>query len=618
MPRYDCQEPTQATRLVDPDPMRRTMPRSSPCPLRRHLLTLAFGLLATGFVGLGVGCHATPRRHPAELVLLGANVHTFSPHASGEAIAIFRGQIEAVGTNDEIRSWIGPDTQVVDLLGATVLPGFTDSHMHLSGVGAELMTLNLKGTDSLQELLARVSERVQATEPGEWIVGRGWIESEWDPPVFPTRQDLDLVADDRPIWLRRVDGHAAVANSFALQVGGIDRDTVAPPGGEIVKDARGEPTGMIVDRAMIFIDRKAPRDDDATLRRQLIEGARQYVARGWTSVQIAGVDGEELRLIEELVESGEIPLRVYAAVYGPGDDADRLLTEGPRGLDPKSRFTVRTIKVSYDGALGSGGAALLEPYADPDIDGRGLLNDHFDPDMRRMLERALRRGIQVEVHAIGDRANRHVLDLYEAALAAVPPAERAVADPRFRIEHAQILHADDIPRFAGLGVIPSMQASHATTDLHFALDRLGPERLAGAYAWRSLRETGAIIAGGSDAPVETGDPRFELYAATTRRDLKGRQGNHWHPEQVLTREEAIRSLTEWPAYAAFQESWRGAIAPGMAADLTVLDRDPLRVPLDDLPRLSVVMTIVGGDVVYDPNRRINSTVARLHSDREGN
>lgn len=591
---------------------------SSSGPLRGPLPTLVLGLLAASFLGLSFGCGTPSQRHPAELVLLGANVHTFSPHASGEAIAILRGQIEAVGTNDEVRAWIGPDTRVVDLLGATVLPGFTDSHMHLSGVGAELMTLDLKGTDSLQEFLARVSERVRTTEPGEWIVGRGWIESEWDPPVFPTRQDLDLIANDRPIWLRRVDGHAAIANSFALRVGGIDRDTVAPPGGEIVKDARGEPTGMILDRAMVFIDRKAPRTDEATLRRQLIEGARQYVARGWTGVQIAGVHGDELQLIEELVASGEIPLRVYVAVYGPGEDADRLLSDGPRGLDPKSRFTVRGIKVVYDGALGSGGAALLEPYADPDLEGRGLLNDHLDPDMKAMLERALRRGVQVQVHAIGDRANRHVLDLYEAAYAAVPPDERAVADPRFRIEHAQILHSDDIPRFAELGVIPSMQASHATTDLHFALDRLGTERLAGAYAWRSLRDTGAVIAGGSDAPVEVGDPRLELYAATTRRDLKGRQGEHWHPEQALTREEAIRSLTEWPAYAAFQESWRGTIAPGMAADLTVLDRDPLRVPLDDLPRLSVVMTIVGGDVVYDPNGRIISSVARHPSDREGN
>lgn len=563
-------------------------------------------LASVGFAVATVGCAGGPQPFPADLVFVNANIHTLSDDR-GDAIAITGDRIQAIGSTRKIRASIGPHTRVIDLAGATVVPGLSDSHMHLSGVGFELLEFNLKGIESLAEFLAAVREQARLVPKGEWIVGRGWIESEWSPAVFPTRQDLDLVAPDHPVWLRRVDGHGAVANSRALRIAGIDKSTISPPGGEILVDDSGQPNGMILDAAQFLVERKIPRTTEAEVRRALIEGARQYVARGWTSVQIAGVYRDEAALIEELVASGEIPLRVYLSIYGPGEDADELLRSGPSGTEPHSRFTKSSIKVSYDGALGSGGAALLEPYSDdsgqpPHL---GILKDHLDPAMKMMLAKALQVGVQVQVHAIGDRANRHILDLYESALTDVPPAERAVEEPRFRIEHAQILHPEDIGRFATLGVVPSMQASHAITDLHFADERLGEARLRGAYAWRSLVDTGVVIPGGTDAPVEAGDPRVEMYAAVARRDLKNRQGDHWHPEQSLDRIDALRMLTVWSAHAARQEEWRGTLAPGKAADLTIFGQDPLAVDVDQLPHLDVLWTVVGGRIVFDSTRPIS-------------
>jgi predicted amidohydrolase YtcJ len=357
---------------------------------------------------------------------------------------------------------------------------------------------------------------------------------------------------------------------------------------------------MLIDRAQTLVRSQMPKQTPERLREALGRGARYLARMGWTQVSIAGTSWDEIAEIERLIDETLIGIRIYVAASGPGDNADRLLTRGVK-TRRDGRLTVRGIKVVMDGALGSRGAALEAPYSD-DPTTSGLLM-HEPEDLRPMLVEALRKGIQIETHAIGDRANRVVLDLYEQAFHAVPESQRAIAEPRWRIEHAQILRSDDIPRFAALGVIPSMQASHAITDLHFAPSRLGPERLDGAYAWRSLVDAGSKIAGGSDAPVERGDPRVELYAAAVRKDLNGFANADWHAEQRLTREEALHTLTDWAALATFEEDKRGTIELGKWADFTVLSANPLEAPEAEIPRMSVEMTIVGGRVVYEAGVR---------------
>ncbi|HEX6930484.1 MAG TPA: amidohydrolase [Gammaproteobacteria bacterium] len=539
------------------------------------------------------GCAGEP---PADLVLAGGTVYTLdTARPRAEAVAVRDGHIVAVGEAGTVRELIGENTRVVDLYGAFVYPGFTDSHMHLRGVGERELTLNLEAIESLAALKSRLAREVAGREPGEWIIGRGWIETHWDPPVFPTRADLDAVAPENPVALTRADGHALVANSLALELAGIDASTEAPFGGAIPKGEDGEPAGMLVDNAMALLADVMP-DNAVSAEKALVTGAERSARFGWTGVQVAGTTWDEAMLLRDLVAAGKIPVRIYNAIEGPSASTAKLLEHGPIVGESGGRFTMRGIKVSVDGALGSRGAALLEPYADADTS--GLLTWRRE-DLMPLYAEALKKGVQIETHAIGDRANRFVLDLYAAAFEQVPEAQRKIAEPRWRIEHAQILAVEDIPRFAKLRVIPSMQASHAIGDLHFAPRRLGEERLAGAYAWRSLRDTGVIIPGGSDAPVEQGDPRIEFYAMAVRRDLSGYQGENWHPEQALTREDALRSLTLWPAYAAFEEDTRGSIEVGKYADFTVLAGDLLNMPADEIPHTEIRMTIVGGDIVHD-------------------
>src|SRR6185503_14113430 len=361
----------------------------------------------------------------------------------------------------------------------------------------------LEGTTSLQDFLAKVKARVDQTKPGDWVTGRGWIETHWQPPVFPTRWDLDKVAPTNPVILGRADGHGAVANSAALKLAGVDKNTPNPFGGEISKDKQsGEPNGMLLDAAQGLVRRRVPPTTREDAERAVVLGVKRDIELGWTQVQDAGGSYEDIEIFKKLYASGEIKLRIYKAVYGPGVNANRLINEGPIIGEFQNRLTVRTIKVVSDGALGSRGAALLGPYSDaPDTS--GFLTVKVE-DLRPMLINALRNGIQVETHAIGDKANRFILDEYETALKTVPRGERKVADPRWRVEHAQIVNPIDIPRFVKLGIIPSMQPSHAIGDLFFAPSRLGIERLKGAYAWESFIKSGVVVAGGSDAPVERG------------------------------------------------------------------------------------------------------------------
>jgi hypothetical protein len=572
--------------------------------LFRMFLARAFRIRSTSHVlwlwvvwlcVLGCGCSFSPE--PADLLLTNGTVYTLEEaQPRAEAVAMRGGRIVFVGSSEEAAEYGGPDTEVIDLAGKTVVPGFSDSHAHLSGIGAREMNLNLEGIGSIAELLEAVGERARQSEPGAWIVGRGWIEAQWDPPVFPTRWDLDKVSPQHPVWLVRADGHAGVANSLALRVIGVRKGLKDPPGGEILRDPKtGEPTGMLIDRAQSIIGRFLPTETPERKRQALLLGVRRSLEMGWTQLGIAGNSYEEVAMLRSLYEAGEIPLRLYDAVGGPGPDADRILNEGPAIGQHEGLFTLRGIKLMADGALGSRGAALLEKYSDHDSSGLLMFESEA---LMPLLEQALRAGIQVQTHAIGDRANRFVLNLYEEAYQRVPLGERKIEQPRWRIEHAQILSAEDVPRFAKLSVVASMQPSHAITDFYFANSRLGEQRLAGAYAWRSLLDAGARVAGGSDAPVEKGDPVVEFYAAVARKDLQGKSEPHWHPEQRVSREEALKMLTLWAAYATFEEESRGSITSGKWADLTVLSQDIMTVEESQIPETRCEMTIVAGKIAY--------------------
>jgi predicted amidohydrolase YtcJ len=398
------------------------------------------------------------------------------------------------------------------------------------------------------------------------------------------------------VLLERADGHAAVANSRALALAGIDASTPDPPGGQILRDAHGEPTGMLIDAATRLVERLVPPPSEADALRALELGAARSVRLGWTQLQDAGTDLAGITRLCRLYGEGRVKLRLYSAIGGPGSDAEALLAGRIARHPCGERLTVRAIKLYMDGALGSRGAALLAPYSDA-RDSTGLLLN-TETQLLPILEQALRSGLQIETHAIGDRGNRMVLDLYERAFDAVPVAQRALAKPRWRIEHAQVLDRADLPRFSALGVIASMQPSHAISDLFFAPARLGAQRLAGAYAWQSLLASGAIVAAGSDAPVERGDPVQEFYAAVVRRSPEGYADEDWHREQRVTREHALRMLTLAPAQAAFEEHERGTLEVGKLADFTVLSQDLLAVPEEAILATRVLMTVIGGEIAY--------------------
>ncbi|MFY9554458.1 MAG: amidohydrolase [Blastocatellia bacterium] len=549
-------------------------------------LILALLLIAT----------ASTSADPADVVFKNGNIYTVNERQPrAEAVAVKAGKIIFVGSNKDAKAYEGKGTRVVDLHGNTVVPGLTDSHYHLSGVGAREMNLNLEGITSLEEFLAKVKERVDRANPGDWVTGRGWIETFWKPQVFPTRWDLDKISPNNPVALTRADGHAIVANSAAIKIAAVDKNTPNPFGGEIMKDKDGEPNGMFLDKAQGIIGRHIRSRGSDESEQAILLGCKRSVELGWCEIQNAGSSFSEVALLKKLYGEGKIKLRIYEAIAGPGGDAGRLLREGELIGAFDNRFTVRHIKVVIDGALGSKGAALLEPYADYNT--AGFLTQK-EEDLMPMFVEALRKGIQIETHAIGDRANRVILDLYEKAFAAVPADQRKVREPRWRVEHAQVVSQADIPRFAKLGVIPSMQPSHAIGDLHFAPSRLGIKRLEGAYAWQSFIKSGSIIAGGSDAPVERGEPMIEFYAAVARKDQKGYSGEGWHPEQAVTREQALKMFTIWAAYAAFEEKLKGSIEVGKLADLTVLSADIMRIPEAQILKTQCAMTVIGGEIVY--------------------
>ncbi|MDQ5846986.1 MAG: amidohydrolase [Acidobacteriota bacterium] len=557
--------------------------------------------LALIFVLLFATLITATERKPkyADLILMNGNIYTVNARRpKAEAVAIAGTRIIFVGSNREVKRYVSKTTRIIDLKGMTVVPGMTDAHHHLSGVGFREMTLNLEGVTSLEDFLAKVKARVEQKKPGEWVTGRGWIETFWKPPVFPTRWDLDAVAPNNPVFLDRADGHGAIANSAALRIGGVDRNTPNPFGGEISKDSKtGEPNGMLLDAAQDLVQRHIPAITAQEAERALVLGVQRDVSLGWTQVQDPGGSYREVDLMRKLYGEGKIKLRIYKALSAPGPDASLLLRDGPLVALFSNHLTVRSLKLYADGSLGSRSAALLQPYSDkPDTSGFLTIKEE---ELQPILRQALSRGIQIETHAIGDLGNRFILDQYEKAMKTLPRRLWALKSPRWRVEHSQVVNPADIPRFTKLGVIPSMQPSHAIGDLHFAPSRLGIARLEGAYAWQSFIRSGSIIPGGSDAPVERGEPMIEFYAAVARKDQKGFQGEGWHPEEAATREQALRMFTIWPAYAAFEEKLRGSIEKGKLADFTVLSADIMKIPEMDILKTRCMMTVIGGEIVYE-------------------
>lgn len=473
----------------------------------------------------------------------------------------------------------------IDLAGATAFPGFVDCHVHLLALGLEAIRLDLGGAASLAALQAAL-RTYAAAHPAGPIIGTGWLETRWPEARFPTRADLDAVVSDRPVWLERADGHSGVANSAALAMAKIGAATPDPDGGRIARDAAGAATGMLIDKAVGLIEAKLPEPGPETVRAAVAKAVARCAALGWTGVADMGMTREVRAILHAMAAAGELPIRVDC--YMRDAAADEVLAAGP-SADPTGLVRTLGIKLFIDGALGSRGALLLEPYSDMPAT-RGLAVTPVDR-LRARLRAARKAGAQVATHAIGDRANRIALDLYEEAWADDPAGLRRA---RWRIEHAQILSPADIPRFGRLGVIASMQPSHAIGDLHFAPARLGEARLAGAYAWRSLVASGATVCGGSDAPYDNDDPRVQYYAAVYRHDLDGRAGAGWHLEQALDRDTALALFTRNAAFAARHEDRLGTLAPGMRADLSLFDTDLTAADPAAILAAKPVMTLVDG------------------------
>jgi predicted amidohydrolase YtcJ len=533
---------------------------------------------------------------PATLVLLNGNVITVDADFSQvEAVAVSGNRIVAVGSNEDIRSFIGPDTDVIDLDGATVLPGLIDAHAHLVSLGEELTRLNISGAGSYDEIVTRIEERVSQVKPGDWILGGRWDHTDWEPAVFPVHDPLSAVSLDNPVYLTRVDGNSAFVNAKALELAGIDSSTPDPPGGKIIRKANGEPTGVLVNQAMNLVKDLIPPNTVEEQKKKLLLAVEDCLSVGLTGVHEAGVGPDEIAAIKELIDEHRLGLRVYA-MLGEQEKptfqvenleeyfrANRIDSYGDHFL------SVRSIKLYFDGALGSRGAAFFEPYED-DPDNRGLFR--MDPEyITEVSIAALKTGMGVNTHCIGIRGNAVCLESYAVALKQFPDV-----DHRFRIEHAQIIRKEDVARFKELGIIPAMQPTHCTSDMNFVAARIGEDRSEGAYAWRWFIDAGLTIPCGSDFPVESTNPFHGIYAAITRQDPTGNPEGGWHPEQKMTRKEALKGFTIWAAHAAFQEDILGSIEVGKLGDFTIIDRNILEVPEHDILSTKVLYTIVNGRI----------------------
>ena len=539
----------------------------------------------------------------SDLLLHNARIHTpIKSHgdssdyeiATYEALAIKDGMFVFVGSDADSQAWKCGASEALDLQGSAVFPGFTDSHQHLEGVGRRTKTLSLFGIPSLKATVSRIREWSEQIPEGGWVMGRGWIEREWrDEQRFLTRWDVDSFTESKPLYMPRADGVSALVNSKALTLAGVNRDTPDPEGGRFDRDEDGELTGYVLGRAMDPFRAILPSESDAYLKDNLLRGMRANAALGWTATHDAGMSWRQLGLLHQLHQEEQMTHRVYVAV--PIAEAGPLIEQGPDKTDD-GWISLNAIKVFIDGTLGSRGAALLEPYADAEHN--GFMNRTTKEELMPVLEGALNQGLQIMTHVIGDRAVRTTLDWYEEAWNALPRAQWAKDDLRWRLEHAQIIPKVDQERIGRMEVTLSMQPSHAIGDLNFAPARLGQDRLTTAYPWQSLLDKGIPIVAGSDAPVEVGDPRIEFYAAITRKRLDGSAGQGWHPEFAVSREDTLKMFTIWPAYSAFQEHDRGSIEVGKRADLSVFDTDFMTADPADILEATTIMTMVDGRVTY--------------------
>jgi predicted amidohydrolase YtcJ len=522
----------------------------------------------------------------ADLVLRNGTVITMDeamPEAS--AVAVKGDRIIWTGNGSDLEKWIGKNTKVLDLHGGFVYPGLIESHAHIVGLGQTRSILDLVGTPDKSAIIKKVQGGVKNAEKGKWILGRGWDQNDWPVKEFPTAVDLDAVSPNNPVLLSRVDGHACWINSAAMKLAGITTSTKDPDGGKIHHDAKGNPTGILVDNAMNLVEKVVPAPSHQELIQYTRTALNEAAQKGITMIVDAGSSKEALDAFRELASADQLPVRIYSMVSYGTPFTETYLNQGPANYGPY--LDVRALKLYMDGALGSRGAALLEPYSD-DPKNSGLLLMPQDKLMDVLL-RAKKTGIQVGIHAIGDRANRMVLDAYE---------KTGVKGLRWRIEHVQVLSPSDIPRLAKLDVIASMQPTHATSDGPWATDRLGAERVKGAYAWRSLLDLHTVIAGGSDAPVEDINPLWGIYSAITRQDHEGKPAGGWHPEQLVTPYEALHMFTVDGGYAAFREKELGSIRAGKIADFVVLPENILRCEPRKLIDMKVQYTITGGKIRY--------------------
>jgi hypothetical protein len=554
-----------------------------------HLQPPAIAVLLAAMIAGGV--HAASPTPAAVGVLVNAHIDTLDDsRPAAEALAWdATGRIVAVGRRDEVLAQ-APGAIVHDANGATVVPGLIDAHAHLMGLGLALMRADLVGTRSKAEILARLQAFAADLPAGAWLLGHGWDQNDWPEQSFPTAADLDVAFPDRPVWLERIDGHAGWANSAALRRATQDLSgTWQPDGGQVVRSGT-QPTGVFVDAARRIVEQAVPPPDAAYRAEALRRALAAAASVGLTGMHDMGTSVADLDLYRRFADEGRFTLRVVAYADGDAAALEQVCRQGPY-QHPSGRVRMAGAKFYADGALGSRGAALLEPYSD-DHGNRGLL---VTPPAKLLdgIRKARGCGLQVATHAIGDRGNRLVLDDYATVLGAA-----AGTDHRWRIEHAQVVSPADIPRFAQLDVIASMQPTHATSDMPWAEARLGRERLAGAYAWRRFMQSGARLALGSDFPVESADPRLGLYAAVTRQDLDGEPPGGWLPDQRLTAAEALRGFTSDAAWAGFMEREVGRLAPGLRADFVLLDADPLSVATDRLPGIRVLSTWVDGTPVY--------------------
>lgn len=545
----------------------------------------------------------------ADLVVTGATIHSVDEnHRSPQAFAVRNGRFSYVGTAAGALAQRGPHTRVLDLTGATVLPGLIDAHLHLTGVGLALHEVDLFHVSNLDELIRRTVAFAKASKD-TWIQGEGWDQNLWPGKEFPTHQALSAAMPEQPVALDRVDGHALFVNAKAMQLAGVTKATADPPGGKILRDADGNPTGVFIDNATGLIYRVIPPPSHEQLRRAAAAAIGECHRWGITAIGEARTSAAALEVFHEMGRNGTLLLRNYTRLE---DDADLITSHMERGQINgayNGRLWVRGIKLFADGALGSRGAALLEPYSD-DPKNTGLLRVS-KTHIQDVAQRALRAAFQVSVHAIGDRANRMVLDAYEAALLNTPRS-----DHRLRIEHAQVLSPQDIPRLAKLGLIASMQTTHQISDMGWAQGRLGPQRIKGAYAWRSLLDTGVIIANGTDAPVEAVNSLRTFHSAIARQNEANEPPGGWYPEQRMTREEALRSMTIWAARANFQENVIGSITTGKYADFVVMDRDWMSAPPEAIMGTKILSTFFDGKLVYDASNHKHTASAALRPSRK--